>query len=155
MQQRIRSTLLKHFSFVVVLVLIPLLMSALAESKDSFKPGQIWTYITRTNESNSRLTILKIETIEKIGEVIHIRIDGVKIKNPHTKSGLSTELPHLPFSSKALRADVKQLVEETKLIPDFKQGYDEWKKAKGGVFTTSVAETITFVEQTLNTDQNK
>jgi hypothetical protein len=44
-------------------------------------PGQIWTYKTRPAEADSHLTILKRETHPKLGTIVHISVDGLRMKN--------------------------------------------------------------------------
>jgi hypothetical protein len=64
---------------------------------DKFKVGQIWNYNTRTGEDNSTLTILKVEKYDSAGVVIHIYVNGLKLKNPQRPSGFSDDIGHLPI----------------------------------------------------------
>jgi len=49
---------------------------------------------------------------------------------------------------------VTKLIETAKRLPDYEDGYDEWRKAfdkgKAGVFTITVKESIDVMEKTLN-----
>lgn len=63
---------------------------------DKFKVGQIWKYNTRTGEDNSTLTILKVEKYDSAGVVIHIYVNGRKVKNPQRPSGFYDDIGHLP-----------------------------------------------------------
>ena len=116
---------------------------------DRFSPGQVWAYETREGESNSRVTILKIEKSTDL-TIVHIRIDDVKINNPHAPSKLSEFVPHAPIDREALAGSVTELERTVKDIPDYAEGYRTWKQNQGGVFTTSVAEIVDFVEAALN-----
>ena len=48
---------------------------------NKFKVGQIWKYNTRQSEEKSTLTILKVEKYDSAGVVIHIYVNGLKLKN--------------------------------------------------------------------------
>jgi hypothetical protein len=119
-----------------------------------FQPGQVWVYQTRPGEEGSRLTVVKVEPNDRLGTIVHIRVDGVAQKNPHAPDGVSRVIHHMPFAEEALARSVLTL-EASGLEPDsWQEGYGLWKKAfdsgKGGVFTVTVAESITFCEQALN-----
>ena len=79
-----------------------------------------------------RAAISKVETLEKIGEVVHISVSAVRVPGGVTRIG------HLPMSRNALDRSVFELVRTENEPPDL-GGYESWKSAKGGVFTTSVA----------------
>lgn len=52
----------------------------------------------------------------------------------------------MPFTREALDHSVTTLVRETREVPDFKVGYQEWRNACGGVYTISVADAIEVAE---------
>lgn len=120
---------------------------------DKFKVGQIWDYQNRTGEENSKITILKVEKYYGKEIVIHIYVNGLKIKNELRANGVSDDIGHLPMSKESLDKSVTKLISENNKLPDFKEGYENWKEAfdnkKGGIFTISVSETINFVEETM------
>lgn len=125
----------------------------MVEVKTVFKEGQAWSYQTRDNELNSRLIILKVEQHEIIGEIVHISVDGLFMKNKHDSSWLGEDISHMPFNKEAL---VKSVISFDKMVkvPDFSEGYEIWKEAfdkgKAGVFSISVSESVDFMEQTIN-----
>ena len=53
------------------------------QSNEKYKEGQVWSYKTRENESNSKIYIVKIEYNKTIGKIYHIYIDNLNIKNPY------------------------------------------------------------------------
>lgn len=120
---------------------------------DKFKVGQIWDYQNRTGEENSKITILKVEKYHEKEIVIHIYVNGLKIKNELRPNGVSDDIGHLPMSKESLNKSVTKLISENNKLPDFKEGYENWKEAfdnkKGGIFTISVSETVKFVEETM------
>ena len=94
-----------------------------------FKEGQVWKYNNRPGEDSSTLTILKIEKYEKGDTIIHIRVDGIKLYNPNVESGYSDFIGHLPFSEKTISKSVTKLVGQNTNLPDFSEGYNQWKDA--------------------------
>ncbi len=121
---------------------------------DKFKVGQIWKYNTRPGEANSTLTILKVERYDNTGIVIHICVNGIKIKNPQRTSGFIDDIGHLPLSKDAVLKSVTTLVSEDNKSPDFREGYNNWKEAfesnKGGVFSIVVSDAVKYVEEVMS-----
>ena len=119
-----------------------------------FKVGQVWNYKTRSNETNSTLTICKVEEVGKLGIVVHISISGVKLKSPQNKDGLAQEISHLPFAESAVKQSVTQLVTNGVATTNYVEGYQIWRKAveegKGGIWTVTVSEAINAMESMLN-----
>src|SRR5262245_24931597 len=74
----------------------------MSEAAD-LKPGQIWEYRTRAGEEGSRLTVLKIESHPKLGNIVHVALDGLHIRNPAIPGGSSSKVAHLPYQEAALR----------------------------------------------------
>lgn len=123
------------------------------DQDDKYKVGQIWEYRTRKGEEKSTLIIVGVEKHIKLGTIINIYVGGLKISNPNADNGLSDEIQHLPFSKVAIDKSVTKLIETTKKLPDYKDGYDEWRTAfdngKAGVFSITVKESIDVMEKTL------
>jgi hypothetical protein len=121
---------------------------------DQFAVGQVWQYDTREGESESVLTIVKLDQADSLGPIIHVHIQGLRIKSPTAPSGFSDVIHHMPFSKDAVVKSVTEKVGQVKELPDFMEGYHQWHEAftagKGGFFTTPVKEAITYVEQGLN-----
>jgi hypothetical protein len=116
------------------------------EVKDSkFRPGQVWQYKTRPGEEDSTITILKIETLPKLGTIVHIRVEKIRLKNC-TGGPEPDKFEHMPFARDAIERSVTKLVRENK-VPDFSDGYAQWRNACGGVYTISVAEAIGVSEE--------
>jgi hypothetical protein len=116
-------------------------------TKDSkFSPGQVWAYKTRQKEESSTLTILKVEALPKLGTIIHIRVDKIRLRN--CAGGPEPDkFEHMPFARDAIERSVTKMVKEA-TMPDFQEGYDEWRKACGGVYTITVAEAVSVGEET-------
>ena len=123
------------------------------DQDDKYKVGQIWEYETRKGEEKSTLTIVGVEKHKRLGTIINIYVGGLKIENPNADNGLSDEIQHLPFSKDAIDKSVSKLIGTTKKLPDYKDGYDEWRTAfdngKAGIFSITVKESIDVMEKTL------
>lgn len=113
-----------------------------ASQKHDFSPGQVWTFRLDAGEPAATLTVLKVGTLEKVGDVVHISVSAVRVPSGVTRIG------HLPMSRAALDKSVIELVRTDKAPPDL-GGYEAWKNAKGGVFTTSVSDAMSFVRQAI------
>jgi hypothetical protein len=121
---------------------------------DKFQTGQIWKYKTRVGEENSTIEILKVEKYDSVGIVIHIFVNGLKVKNPHKPTGFSDEIGHLPLSKDAVLQSVTTIVSENNKLPDYKEGYNNWKEAfdsnKDGVFFITVQDAVKYVEEAMS-----
>lgn len=113
-----------------------------ASQRHHFSPGQVWRFRLDAGEPPATLTILKVETLEKLGDVVHISVSAVRVP------GGVTQIGHLPMSKAALDESVIELVRTDKSPVDLK-GYETWKRAKGGVFTTTVSDALSFVRQAM------
>ena len=110
-----------------------------------FKPGDTWTYATRPEDPQSTLTILKVESTNKLGVFVHIRVNSVRIRTADG-SELNT-VAHMPISREALVKSVERK-QQSGSVPDFHDGYADWREHCGGVFTISVAEAIATMQST-------
>jgi hypothetical protein len=119
-----------------------------------FAPGQVWTYPTRPGEQASRIVVCRVEADPKLGEIVHIHVKGVRLKNKHAPGGSIDEIGHMPYSGDALRKCVTKLESSGAPLPAFEEGYREWRRAfdqhKAGVWTAPVSEAIAGIESGLN-----
>jgi hypothetical protein len=135
-------------------------MSSLKDTKDSvYQPGQEWSYKTREGEEGSTLVICKVESHPKMGNVIHVSLRGLNIKNPLQKTGFSDVITHLPFTEKSLDESVVKVLDTAAKLPedlqeDFKQAYDDWRalfdEGKANILGSAIAETLDFIEDAIN-----
>jgi hypothetical protein len=121
-----------------------------ANHEKSLKVGQEWEFQGRPGDPKPVLVILKVEHLPKLGEVVHVSVRGIHIKNPRAPTGSTDTLPHVPFSRLALEKSVTRLLHDSVAIPDYSEGYEQWRRAGGGAFTTSVREALDFVEKALS-----
>lgn len=120
---------------------------------EKFKVRQVWKYANRNGEDSSTLTILKIEKYEKGDTIIHIRVDNVKINSPQSATGYTNFIGHLPYSEIAISKSVTSLVGQNENLPDFSEGYNQWKEAwdngKAGYWTIELEEAIDGIDKAL------
>jgi len=121
----------------------------IATVDSKYTPGQVWKFKNRLGESASRVTILRVETLPKLGLIIHIRIDGVQFKNC-TGGPAPTSIAHAPFSKEAMDDSVTQLIRSGIQVPEYMAGYREWLAHCGGAYTISLAEMVNADETTFN-----
>jgi hypothetical protein len=142
--------LVRPMKFLTQLLCILGLTSAANAGDAPLHDGDCWSYRTRPGEEQSFLVIRKIEQLPKIGEVVHISIFGLHIKNPHIAGGFSSELPHMPISADSLRRSLTQKLQRHAPDCDWQSGYNTWRDAKAGAFTEPVSECVKFTEDALN-----
>jgi len=143
--------------------LILLLLVANARAQDSmlkdttesrYKVGQVWSYKTRPGEEQSYFQVVKVEHHSKLGNIIHIAVRGLRMKNPHSPDGLSDKVNHMPFAEEAVTRSAVKLLKEKAELPDYEEGYKLWREAfdagRAGVYTISIAEAVAVMEETLN-----
>jgi len=115
----------------------------------SLEVGQVWT-IKDAPRPETRVVISLIEPYDSELSAVHVSMTGVGFGKSATGQTFAGEISHLPFEREALEASLDRLVGNARIPgPEFHQGYEEWKKASGGIFTISVAETIRVVFETL------
>jgi hypothetical protein len=121
---------------------------------DQFSVGQVWQSKTRPIEVESRLIVGRIDRIKNKGNIVHIKLVGLKINNTKAPGGFSTELSHAPVSEEKLKDSVTVLEGNDGDLSGFQEGYETWLQSYevsgAGVFTTSVAEIVDIIEQALN-----
>jgi hypothetical protein len=120
----------------------------------ALQEGECWSYSTRPGEESSFLVIRKIETLPKLGEVVHVSVFDLKIKSPSAPNGFTDQAGHLPIAGANVRASLKTKVQKKIPNVDWKEGYRMWREAydagKGGVFTKPVSECVGFLEEAIN-----
>ncbi len=112
--------------------------------------GQEWEFTARPGDPHPTLVIVRMDSLPKVGEVIHVSIRGVRLRNPRAPGGYSDQMAHMPFSRTALEGSLTRLLHESVPLPDFEDGYAQWKSARGGAFAISVREALDFMEKTLS-----
>lgn len=153
MNNRIMNSLVAS-AVTVVLCLGTMAQTTAPSSRPSFKAGQMWSYKTRPNEARSTFIVLKVDTNPRFGNIIHIAVQDLKMKNPHSPDGISKQIGHMPFSEKALAQSALKLLKDKVELPDFERGYNMWRESfeqqRAGFYTISIAEAVSITEEGLN-----
>ena len=111
--------------------------------------GQMWS-IRSASPTTAKVIIGRIESWN--GKVaVHVSIIDIPIPQGLPGAGGATRIDHIPFDRAALEASVDHLI--SKDVPPssgFVSGYEQWKSAKGGIFTISIEKAIEMMLQTVN-----
>jgi hypothetical protein len=116
-----------------------------------FKAGDVWEYATREGEEQSSLTVLKVENSSELGVIVHIAVERIKLANCHG-GPYPDSVPHMPFARKALDESVTKKIASNRPLPNYREGYEEWKEAysqkKAGIYVVGVSRAVSVVEKT-------
>lgn len=113
------------------------------------KSGQEWEYKTRPNETDSTLVIGQLEIHKEMGEIVHITVKNVKVRNPSANDGVGKHIQHIPISKASLENCLTKIKNENEVAEGIEQGIQEWRNAEGGVFDLSVSEAVQCIEDVL------
>jgi len=127
----------------------------LTDTIDSkFKVGQVWKYKTRPYEENSVFTIAKVENEPKNGNIVHITVTNLRIRNPHAPSGYTDLIGHMPLAENSVAESVTELSNKTPDLSAYEEGYQDWREAfdsgRGGIWTLPVSECVAAMEEVIN-----
>ena len=99
-----------------------------------YAEGQVWQYRTRRGEERSLVKIQRIETDPVTSApVFHVSVVGLRWPTANA-------LPHAPVSQHTLDISVTHLCADLGQFPAADEGIAEWRRAKGGVYSVSLAE---------------
>ena len=157
---KFRKSLVSIFASIVILTLVaqaqigalPKNDVRLKDATDSkFRVGDVWEYKTRPGEERSRLTIVKIDNSPELGIIVHVAVDSLTWKDCQNNP-LPESAPHMPFACKALEASLTNRVGTIQTLPDYHNGYEEWKaaysKKHAGIYLIAVQDAVSVAEKT-------
>ena len=78
----------QHFASLLLLLAISTSASLTVDAQEAeakYKPRQKWSYKTRPGEEDSYLIVLKVDKDPKLGNIIHIALRKLKMKNERQK----------------------------------------------------------------------
>jgi hypothetical protein len=112
--------------------------------------GQVWTYDHRPGEEGSRVVIRKVGIEPDDGEVFHISILGVKLRNHRVPGGAQPAMHHAAVLRTTLDKSLRELTTASDEDRAWESGYAVWRQAydngDAGVFELSVAEILGYIE---------
>jgi hypothetical protein len=129
--------------------------SMLKDTTESrYKVGQKWRYKTRPYDKGSYFIVEKVENHPKLGNIIHIAVRDLKMKNPRSPDGISDKVNHMPFAEEAINKSAIKILKEKVDLPDYEEGYNMWREAfnagRAGIYTITLAEAVDVMEASLN-----
>jgi len=115
----------KYFERLLLLLLASLLIVACNCKDTEYEVGQVWNYKTRLGEEKSTLTIVRIEENDKLGTIVCVYADSLKINSRDTLDFVHIEF--MPFAKSAIDSSVTNLIGVSKPVPDYEYSYRYWK----------------------------
>lgn len=119
-----------------------------------FEPGQVWTYRTRPGEQASRVIVCRVEDNESLGPIVHIYVNGLRLKDKNAPGGVIDHVPHMAYASDALRRSVIKLESSGTMLPQFEERYHQWRtkfmQSRAGVWTSTVSESLQGMESAMS-----
>jgi hypothetical protein len=118
--------------------------------KPDYAVDQVWTYDHRPGEEASRVAIRLAGVEPEDGEVFHISILGVKLRNHRVPGGFQPAMNHAAVSRTTLDKSLRELTPEADTDTSWENGYAVWREAydngDAGVFDLGVAEILGYIE---------
>jgi len=139
--------------FLGLCLCLSCLLPAAALAETPFAPGQAWT-LSDKSFPDTQVVVDKVETWNN-QPIVHVSVMHVPIPGQLGQSQQFITVQHMPFTALALRASVASLVQaDGQPFADFKNGYQQWHDAKGGVYTITVGEALRLVLHMLPVTDN-
>jgi hypothetical protein len=99
------------------------------------------------------LIVVKVDDALGLTNIVHICIEGVRVKDQLSRQWTVKTIGHLPIAEEALSASVTEMLGVTTQLPDFKEGYETWRtqfeNSQAGYFTTPVADCVGLIAQAI------
>jgi hypothetical protein len=125
----------------------------LNDTQSIYRPGQVWGYQTRACDEQSYLIVVKVD--DELGQtnIVHVCIDGVRVKDPLSGQWEVKTISHLPIAEESLSASVTELLGVTTHWPDFQEGYETWRmefdNLRAGYFAVPVAACVEILAKAI------
>ena len=123
------------------------------DARTIYRPGQVWGYRTRPCDEQSYLIVVKVDDALERTNIVHIYIEGVRVKDPLSRQWTVKTISHMPIAEEALSASVTEMLGVTTQLPEFHEGYETWRtsfeKSQAGYFTAPVADCVEMVAQAI------
>jgi|SRR4026207_823247 hypothetical protein len=125
-----------------------------AATTSKYHPGEEYSFEGRPADDQPRFLVLKVDAHPKLGNIVHISISGVRIKNAQAPKGIFDHVQHFPMAEPALDKSRAKLLKSGSIVPDFQSAYQEWRKpfdqGKAGIWSAPLAECLQAMEQSIN-----
>ena len=118
---------------------------------NQYAVGQLWAGQGRHDGEQPTLLINRIDQHPLGGgNIYHVTLNGLKIRNPRVPEGVMTQLAHAPVTDQTLERSQLRLLGQQAADPVYLQGYGQWREAfdagNAGSFGVSVATILEIVE---------
>ena len=122
---------------------------------NQYAVGQLWACQGRHDGEQPTLLINRIDQHPLGGgNIYHVTLEGLKIRNPRVPEGVMTQLAHAPVTDQTLQRSQLRLLGQRAADPAYLQGYGQWREAfdagNAGSFGVSVATILEIIERQLN-----
>ena len=119
-------------------------------TRPDYAVGQSWSYQTRPNEDSSRIAIRRIDIEPEDGEVFHISILDVKLRNHRVPGGLQPAMNHAAVARATLDASLVEVKGAADSDESWRDGYAVWRQAydngDAGIFEIPIPEILGYIE---------
>ena len=103
-----------------------------------YAPGQVWSFKVSDEQSRATLTVLRIDSVPALGRVVHVRLDSLDMSERGRVLNGQHTVPHMPFLRAAIDSSVVSKLVDSGVVPEYRDGYELWRRAKGGAFNVAV-----------------
>ena len=122
---------------------------------NQYAVGQLWACQGRHDGEQPTLLINRIDQHPLGGgNIYHVTLNGLKIRNPRVPEGVMTQHAHAPVTDQTLQRSQLRLLGQRAADPAYQQGYGQWREAfdagNAGSFGVSVATILEIIERQLN-----
>ena len=93
-----------------------------------YAAGQRWNYRTREQDVGSKVTILRVETLPELGEVVFISVDGLRVVDEGAPGGIRSEIGFTYLLASALDESVTSRDGDV-TVPEHQELYEGWRRA--------------------------
>lgn len=125
-----------------------------AASSSRYAVGQLWQCKGRSDGERPTVLINRIDEHPMGGQIFHVTLDNLRIRNPHAPGGIQTKMAHAPITAPTLDYSEPTLIGEREIDPAYLEGYGQWKQAfeagNAGAFGNTVAAITTIIEKQIN-----
>jgi hypothetical protein len=115
--------------------------------------GEVWRCRARPWEPEANVQICRIDVEPGVGEIYHVGISGVRVRNPGGRFETYSRIPHVPVLRSVLDGSCLDFRFTTILDSDYRRGYLAWRAAfdqgRAGVFSISIADILDEFQRTL------
>jgi len=122
-------------------------------SPPDFATGQLWRCKGRNAAETPLVLINRVEQHPRGGEIYHVSLASVRIRNPAAPSGFTTSLPHVPIIRQTFEGSEAEFVRLQSTDPAYLPGYAQWKRdfdaGTAASFGVAIAEVLDFIERSL------